>query len=80
MRLKADEMYDRKLITPAKAEKLLKDTPRRWNSIAQHITQGEGKPSVAPVTDKRPAYSVVDDFEDLTTSAASGSDQPESAS
>lgn len=74
MRLKGDEMYDRKLITPAKAEKLLKDSPRRWSSISQHITQNDGKPSVAPVTDKRPAYSVAEDFEDLT-SAASASEQ-----
>jgi hypothetical protein len=75
MRLGTDAIYDRKLISPAKAEKLLKDSPRRWKQVASHITQSEGKPSVAPITDKRPAYSVVEDFEDLTASAASASEQ-----
>jgi hypothetical protein len=75
MRLKADDIYDRKLISPARAEKLLKDSPRRWSAISAHITQSEGKPSVAPMSDKRPAYSVADDFEDLTAPAASGPEQ-----
>lgn len=55
MRLKKDEMYDFSLISPTTAEKLLKKTPKRWNRVAPLITQSEGKPSVAPLSDKRPA-------------------------
>lgn len=66
MRLKQDEMYDFKLISPTTAEKLLKDTPKRWNRVTPLITQSDGKPSVAPESDKRPALvikPVEDDFE-----------------
>lgn len=74
MRLKQDEMYDFKLISPTTAEKLLKGTPKRWNRLSEVITQSEGKPSVAPESDKRPAlevkpveddFGVVDDDVDL---------------
>ena len=53
-RLKKDEVYESKLISPAKAEKL-KLAPRRWEKLQEHITQSQGKPAVAPVSDKRPA-------------------------
>lgn len=69
MRLKREEMYDFKLITPAKAEKLLaKENPRRWNKLAKIIDQPNGKPSVAPYTDKRKTYVVPDasaDFDNI---------------
>lgn len=68
MRLRQDEMFDFKLISPAKAEKLLKDQPKRWAKVADLITQDAGKPSVAPETDKRPRVpvaSVADDFKGL---------------
>lgn len=71
MRLKTEEMYDMKLISPTKAEKLLKDQPKRWSRLQELITQSEGKPSVAPESDKRPALvvkSAEDDF-DVVTSA-----------
>jgi hypothetical protein len=64
-RLRQDEMYDYSLISPTKAEKLLKDTPKRWERAEALISRAEGKPSVAPATDKRPALavqSVADDF------------------
>jgi len=67
-RLKQDEMYDLKLISPTKAEKLFKDkSPKRWVKVEGLISRSDGKPSVAPVTDKRPALaitSVADDFRD----------------
>jgi hypothetical protein len=53
-RLRQDEMYEMKLLTPTKAEKLLKDTPKRWAKLEALLTRGEGKPSVAPATDRRP--------------------------
>lgn len=68
-RLRQDEMYDYSLISPTKAEKLLKDTPKRWEKVAGLISRAEGKPSVAPATDKRSSLtvqSVADDFRDLT--------------
>ena len=68
-RLRQDEMYDYSLISPTKAEKLLKDTPKRWEKAEALISRADGKPSVAPATDKRPALavqSVADDFRDLT--------------
>lgn len=58
MRLKSEDMYDYKLISPTTAEKLLKDSPKRWNRIAELIVQPEGKPSVAPVSDNRPAIEI----------------------
>ena len=57
-RLRDDEMYVRKLISPTAAEKLLKDTPKRWKRVEDLLTRSEGKPSVAPAADKRPALAV----------------------
>jgi hypothetical protein len=55
-RLKKDEMYDFKLISPTKAEKLLaKDKPRVWNKLTGLISQSEGGLSLAPEDDPRPA-------------------------
>lgn len=68
-RLKKDEMYEFSLISPAVAEKLLKKNPTRWEEVKEHIKQAEGKPSVAPMSDKRPALDVkptADGFEDIT--------------
>jgi hypothetical protein len=69
-RLKQEEMYEQKLISPATAEKVLaKSSPKRWLKIQPLISRADGKPSVAPISDKRPALvikAVVDDFDDLT--------------
>jgi hypothetical protein len=67
-RLKADEAYNRKLISPTQAEKIL--TPRRWRKLqsASLITQAPGKAHLAPESDKRPAlnFNVADAFEEVT--------------
>lgn len=76
MRLKVDQMYDFKLISPTTAEKVLKEAnPRKWNKLLPLIGRSDGKPSVAPASDKRPALSMAiaeqfevlpeDDFGDL---------------
>lgn len=81
MRLKVDQMYDFKLISPTTAEKVLKEAnPRKWNKLQPLIGRSDGKPSVAPASDKRPALSMaiaeqfealpaeeplIDNFEDL---------------
>lgn len=69
MRLKIEEMYTMKLITPTQAEKLLKSTPRRWTRLEELISRSAGKPTIAPQSDKRPEYTppaIADEFEDLT--------------
>lgn len=68
MRLKVEEMYDLSLISPTSAEKLAKSSvigPRQWPKVLSLITQPEGKPSVAPESDKRPAI-VMDAFEPVS--------------
>lgn len=69
IRLKVEEMYDLKLISPTTAEKLAKAKtigPRQWPRLQELITQPEGRPSVAPESDKRPALAITavsDDFD-----------------
>ena len=68
-RMRDDQVYDFSLISPTKAEKVFKENPKRWASLQEQIVRGEGKPSVAPATDKRPEMvvkPVMDDFRDLT--------------
>lgn len=68
MRLKLHEMYDFKLISPASAEKVLKESPRKWPKLQALIVQSDGSPTVVPESDKRPAItvtSVADDFDNL---------------
>lgn len=65
MRLKHDEMYSYKVISPTQAEKVLKDSPRRWTKLQPLIGQAEGKPTVAPESDPRPAIQVADDFKNV---------------
>lgn len=72
-RLKEKEMYKFELISPTTAEALLKKaSPKRWAKAQSYITRSDGKPSVAPVTDKRPALvikPVADDFETIEEGA-----------
>ena len=72
MRMKLEEMYDFSLISPTTADKLHKAGtigPRQWPKLQSLITQSEGKPSVAPESDKRAALvitPVVEMFSDQT--------------
>lgn len=67
MRLKAEEMYDMKLISPTVAEKLLKSTPKRWKRVEHLIVRGTSSKSLVPLSDPRPAVTPVPEaFEDLT--------------
>lgn len=68
-RLKVDEAYNLKLISPTQAEKILGKQQKRWSQLEKFIDRSPGKPSVAPASDKRPAISVApsaDGMEDLT--------------
>jgi len=60
MRMKTEEIYDLSVKSPPALEKQLAETPKRWQRIldAKLITQAEGKPSVAPLDDKRPALDI----------------------
>lgn len=67
MRLKLDEMYKQELQSPTQIEKVLKDSPRKWNKVKALIEQPEGKPSLVLADDKREALviAVANDFEAL---------------
>lgn len=73
MRLKHYQMYAYSLISPTTAEELKKSEvigPRQWPKLAELIEQPDGKPSLAPESDKRPAVTVVADVEDFDDVAA----------
>lgn len=69
-RLKMEEMYSMKVISPTQTEKLLKGkNPKRWNKMLKLITQNDGQPHIAPESDRRPALVIqplTDDFADET--------------
>jgi hypothetical protein len=74
-RLRDDVMYDFSLISPTSAEKLHAAgtiKPRQWTKLQDLISRSNGKPSVAPATDKRPALDigkVEDQFDSLDDSS-----------
>ena len=76
MRVKLEDMYDFKLISPTSAEKLAKAGtigPRQWPKLKDLIVQREGAAHVAPETDPRPALvvtPVADDFTPVTDDLA----------
>lgn len=53
------DVYEHKLLSPAKMEKLLRDkklTKDQWDALAPEITQENTKPVIADETDARPTY------------------------
>lgn len=71
-RYKTEEVFDLKLISPTKAEKLIKKaSPRRWTKVEALITRAAGKPTVAPESDPREALTInsVNDFDDVSDDA-----------
>ena len=68
--LRVDEVYDRKVISPTSAEKLMKDgriKERNWAKLSSLITRSDGKPSVVTEDDPREAMvpQIENDFESL---------------
>lgn len=63
----ADSMFERSLLSPAKLEKLLSKDERE--SLSQLIVKTQGKITIAPASDPRPAVNAktcsADDFESL---------------
>jgi hypothetical protein len=78
MRIKHDQMYNYSLASPTNIEWVFKQGdlgPRQWAKVQELITQAEGRPSVAPETDKRPALvtsAAASDFDDVTTPTPQG--------
>lgn len=71
-RLRSEDMYDKSLISPTTAEKVLKEKPRWWEKAQTLISRSSGKPSVAPCDDKRPAWTgtaTAEDFAALASTA-----------
>ncbi|WP_131669538.1 DUF2800 domain-containing protein [Psychrobacter pygoscelis] len=71
MRLKVDDMYNKKLISPTDAEKLKKAGTLgdiQWNKLQDLIVKPAGNPTIAPGSDKREAIitNPVEMFDDLT--------------
>lgn len=68
-RLRKDEVYEQKLISPAQAEKLLaKAHPQRWEDLQEYIVRGEPSKKLVRVTEAKaplPAAPVIDDFSSL---------------
>ena len=62
-KLKVSEIFSKKLITPTQAEKLLgKGNPL----LDRVVTKPEGKPTLAPLSDKRPALTdISNDFDSV---------------
>jgi hypothetical protein len=64
-RLKDDEMYNKKLISPTDAEKrFAKTSQKRWEDLQDHIKRGPPSKTLVRVSDSRPAVGskVIDDF------------------
>jgi len=65
-----DERYEHKLISPTKAERLLKDkqlSTKFQNLMDRLVERADGKPSLAPETDPRPALVLTAESAGLTT-------------
>lgn len=68
LRLPWDVVYTKKLNGVPALEKHLKQRPRTWAKLAAHISQTDGRPTVAPAHDKRAALVIggtVSDFQPI---------------
>ncbi len=65
MRVKQEDMYSFKVLSPTKLEKTFKTEPRRWAKLVKLIDRRPPVPSVAPAGDKRPQVMIKDVSEDF---------------
>lgn len=70
LRVEYDEMYDTKLVSPTKIEKLLKSRPDDLSKVMALTERPDGKPSVVYATDQRPEKAVVNIADALRDLAA----------
>jgi hypothetical protein len=73
-RLRQDQMYNFKLLSPTQAQKVVaKEKPRVWIKLQKLVGQSDGKLHLAPESDSRPAETpsgvVAAAFEDVTENA-----------
>ena len=65
-----DDIYERKLRSPAGMEKTLKGmlTDTNWAKVKEHVVTKEGSPQIAPASSSKPAISVKADevFKDIS--------------
>lgn len=62
MRLKKEQRYNLKLKTPSDIDKSKDLGPTQKKRLLSHVIQPDGKPTIAPVGDPRPALSYADPF------------------
>lgn len=76
MRMKTEEIFDLSVKSPPALEKQLAEEPKRWKRIVDSklITQADGKPSVAPLDDKRPALDITPKADAFDVTPDDGSD------
>lgn len=76
MRMKTEEIFDLSVKSPPALEKQLAEEPKRWKRIVDSklITQADGKPSVAPLDDKRPALDIAPKADAFKVTPDDGSD------
>ena len=58
LRLRDNEIYEKTLISPTTAEKLLKTSKEKWEKVKAFIQQAEGKPTVVEESDPREAITL----------------------
>lgn len=66
MRLRSEQMYNYKIISPTDAEKMFKQGTlgqRRWDRLREVITRSESKLLLVPNSDKRDAVDVITDLD-----------------
>lgn len=66
MRLRSEQMYNYKIISPTEAEKMFKRGTlgeRRWNRLREVITRSDSKLLLVPNSDKRDAVDVITDLD-----------------
>lgn len=63
---KQDSIFEINLVSPAKAEKLVPKALAKSEEFTQLIIKSDGKPTLAPVSDKRPAINLsINDFDEV---------------
>ena len=85
LRLGVKVLYEKKLISPAKAEKLARTGaigPRQWKKMQELIERGDGSRALVPESDPRPAllFDVADDFKVISQDPAPENKQLENKS
>lgn len=61
--LNEDDFSPRTLVTPAQAEKLCKKSSIDLNELNEYIANRTGKPTIAPISDKRPEFANYNDVD-----------------